>query len=101
MADSWRLQAGTATLNSVKRDDDLPPVEKVLYTALQQRGFGLVGEHGSAVNTGGEGEEVPIQGDNDIPNNTSGQGESLGNTQGKHLDFFPQRGTDIVFSNNI
>ena len=96
------MQAETATPNSAKRDDDFPSVEEVLYTALQERGLGLVGEHGSAVNASrGEGEEAPIQGNNDIHNNTSGEGESLGNTRGEHLYFFPQRGSDTAFSNDV
>ena len=61
-----------------------------------------MGEHGSAVNTGrGEGEEPPMQGNSDIYNSISGEGEILGNTQGEHRYCFLQRGTDTAFSNDV
>ena len=47
-----RLTAGVfaaemATPNRVK-DDKFPTTEEVLYTALQEKGLGYIGEHGGA-----------------------------------------------------
>lgn len=61
IADSWWLQAETATPNSTKYNNDFPSIKEVLYTVLQERGCSLVGEYSSIVNTSrGEGKEAPI-----------------------------------------
>ena len=97
-ADGWRLQVEAVTPNSAEHDDDFPPIEEILSSALQERGFGLVGEHDRTVNAGREeGEVVSKQGDNTICNNTAVLGDSLGNTQGNSIHFLQSRATDSIF----
>jgi hypothetical protein len=77
--------AETAAPNSDENDDSFPPIEEILYRALQRRGLGVVGEDHSTANAGrGEGEEAfSAQRDNAICNGALTPGNSVGNTQGE------------------
>jgi hypothetical protein len=65
--------AETTTPNSDEGHDSFPPIEEILYRALQKRDLGVVGEHCSTANAGrGEGEEAfSGQRDNAICNSAS------------------------------
>lgn len=74
--------AETAITSDDENDDSFPPIEDILYRALQKRDLGAVGEHCSMANAGRDEGEEALAGQRNN-NSTATAGNKMGNTQGE------------------
>ena len=86
IADSWNFTAETAPL--YKDNDNFPPIEEILYTVLQERGLGLIGEYYSTVSSGEEEVVFSDQKGHAFCSSISVPGNSLSNIQSEYLGSF-------------